>query len=320
MAYELLTGQHVFANRTPQRLLAAHLGETPQPVTELRPDTPAALADLVMQCLAKEPSARPRDAGAILRSLETTSGSGLAPMPPVLLGGPAMFRKALLIYAAAFVVVAVVAKAAIVGIGLPDWVFQGSLIVMALGLPVILWTGYVQRVTRRAITATPTFTPGGTPSTTAHGTIATMALKAAPHVSWYRTARGGMYAMGVFIAMIAAFMAMRAFGIGPFGSLIASGKFDARERMILAEFAGPASDSTLGPTVTEAFRTDLGQSTSLTIMPNLAVREVLRRMQAPANTRVDYAVAREVATREGMKAVIDGRLWSLAVDSCFPFG
>ena len=85
-------------------------------------------------------------------------------MPPVLLGGPGMFRKALAIYAAAFVAVAILAKAAIVGIGLPDWVFPGALIVMALGLPVVLWTGYVQRVTRRAMTTTPTFTPGGTPT------------------------------------------------------------------------------------------------------------------------------------------------------------
>ena len=84
-----------------------------------------------------------------------------------------MLRKALAIYAAAFVAVAILAKAAIVGIGLPDWVFPGSLIMMALGLPVILWTGYVQRVTRRAITATPTFTPGGTPSAV-QGTMATI--------------------------------------------------------------------------------------------------------------------------------------------------
>src|ERR1041385_4085277 len=101
---------------------------------------------------------------------------------PVLLGGPRMFGKALGIYAAAFVAVAILAKAAIVGIGLPDWVFPASLVVMALGLPVILWTGYVQRVARRAATATPTFTPGGTPSTV-QGTMATIALKAAPHVS-----------------------------------------------------------------------------------------------------------------------------------------
>ena len=45
----------------------------------------------------------------------------------------------------------------------PTGCFPARSIVMALGLPVVLWTGYVQRVTRRAMTATPTFTPGGTP-------------------------------------------------------------------------------------------------------------------------------------------------------------
>jgi hypothetical protein len=59
-----------------------------------------------------------------------TSASGSATMPPVPLGGPGMFRKALAIYAVAFV--AVVAKAAIVGVGLPDWVFPGSGVVMAI--------------------------------------------------------------------------------------------------------------------------------------------------------------------------------------------
>ena len=38
------------------------------------------------------------------------------------------------------------------------------------------------------------------------------------------------------------------------------------------------------------------------------VRDVLRRMQRAAKTRVDFALAREIATREGIKAVIDGSL------------
>ena len=195
MAYELLTGQLVFPDRTAPRMLAAHMSEEPRPLGELRADVPAPLAELVMRCLAKDPANRPQSAGDVVRVLETISSGSGAAMPPVLLGGPGMFRKALAIYAVAFVVVAIVAKAAIVGIGLPEWVFPGSLIVMGLGLPVVLWTGYVQRVTRRAMTATPTFTPGGTPSAT-HGTIATIALKAAPRMSWYRTARGGIYAFG----------------------------------------------------------------------------------------------------------------------------
>ncbi|HVZ47478.1 MAG TPA: protein kinase [Gemmatimonadaceae bacterium] len=311
MAYELLAGQVVFANRTPQRMLAAHMGEPPTPVANLRPDTPAPLADLVMQCLAKEADARPQHAADIARLLDTiTSGSGMQTMPHVLLGGAGMFRKALAIYAGAFVVVAVVAKAAIVGIGLPDWVFPGSLIVMALGLPVVLWTGYVQRVARRAMTATPTFTPGGTPSMV-QGTIATMALRAAPRVSWYRTARGGMYAFGTFIVVIAAFMVMRAFGIGPAGSLIGKGAFGENETIVVADFASPKDDQGLGATAAEALRTDLAQSKNLRVLTKASVAEVLRLMKQPTDVAVKFDLARQVATREGAKAVLDGEISQL---------
>jgi tetratricopeptide (TPR) repeat protein len=312
MAYELLAGQPPFVERTPRKLLAAHMGEKPRSVTELRPDTPSSLAELVMRCLAKEADDRPQAASALVHVLETvTSSGGSAAMPSVLLGGPGMLKRALAIYAAAFVAVAILAKAAIVGIGLPDWVFPGSLVVMALGLPVILWTGYVQRVARRAMTATPTYTPGGSPSTTAHGTIATMALKAAPHVSWYKTARGGMYAMGVFIALIAVFMVMRQFGIGPFGTLLSRGTLKKDDPILLADFKSPATDTSLGPVVTEALRSELAKSKSVLLAPLPRIREVLLRMQKPANTHVDFPTAREIATREGFKAIIDGEVLML---------
>ncbi len=78
MAYELLAGHPVFPERTPQRMLAAHVQETPRSIAELRADTPAALAELVMQCLAKNASERPQSAADIVRVLETiTSGSGM---------------------------------------------------------------------------------------------------------------------------------------------------------------------------------------------------------------------------------------------------
>ena len=40
MAYELLAGQPPFHGRTPARILAAHMGEAPRPIAELRPDAP----------------------------------------------------------------------------------------------------------------------------------------------------------------------------------------------------------------------------------------------------------------------------------------
>jgi tRNA A-37 threonylcarbamoyl transferase component Bud32/tetratricopeptide (TPR) repeat protein len=308
MAYELLSGQAVFANRTPQRMLAAHMGEVPKSITEFRGDLPPALADLVMQCLAKEADQRPQQASDIARVLESiTSGSGMQSVPPVLLGGAGMFKKALAIYAAAFVAVAILAKAAIVGIGLPDWVFPGSLIVMALGLPVILWTGYVQRVARRALTMTPTFTPGGTQSVV-HGTMATMALKAAPKMSWYRTARGGMYAFGGFVALIAVFMVMRAFGIGPAATLLGTGRLNAKDPILMTDFSVTSGDTALARVVSFAVRTALSQSQVLSIMNPAAVAGALERMERSRTSRIDLPLAQGIALREGVKAIVDGEV------------
>ncbi|MGH7679337.1 MAG: protein kinase domain-containing protein [Gemmatimonadaceae bacterium] len=311
MAYEVLAGRPPFVAKTPQKLLAAHMSDTPEPIKQYRPDTPDTLADLVMRCLAKDADARPQSAHELLQVLDNvTSAGGYAAMPPVLMGGQGMFGKALAAYVAAFVFVAVLAKAAIVAIGLPDWVFPGALIVMALGLPVILFTAYVHRTTKRLVTQTPTYTPGGSASAN-HGTMQTIAMKASPHVSWRRTWLGGVFAVGTFVALIGAYMTLRAFGIGPFGSLMAAGALNRNERLLVGDFSSQATDSAIAPVVTDAFRTALGQSRSVTVIQPNDIREVLRRMQRPATTKVDFAVAREIATREGLKAVVDGEIQRL---------
>ena len=259
-----------------------------------------------MRCLAKDANDRPQTATEIARLLETvTSGSGMQAAPPVLFGGKGMFGKALAIYAVAFVAVAILAKAAIVAIGLPEWVFPGALILMALGLPVILWTGYVQRVTRRAFTATPTFTPGGTPSAV-QGTMATIALKAAPHVSWYRTAKGGAYALGAFVLAVGAFMVLRATGIGPFGSLVASGKLKTKEPLLITDFHVTNADSALGRVVSDAVRAGLSQSSVLSLMSTSSTAQALRLMEKPPLSKIDLPLARLLAQRTGAKAIVDG--------------
>ncbi|MDB4917812.1 MAG: protein kinase, partial [Gemmatimonadetes bacterium] len=149
MAYELLAGAPPFTARTPQRVLAAHMSEAPRNVLVVRADTPAALAAVVMRCLAKDPADRPQSAPELLRSLETVGTGVSTAMSPVLLGQTGMLKRALLAYAGAFVLVALVTRAAIIALGLPDWVFPGALIVMALGLPVILFTAYSHHVAHR---------------------------------------------------------------------------------------------------------------------------------------------------------------------------
>lgn len=309
VAFELLAGQPPFPGLPPHKLLVAHMSETPKPVNTLRPDCPPALASLVMQCLAKDPASRPQSATELLRLLEVVASPSApqAAMPAILIGGRTMLVRALGVYAAAFVGVAIVARAAVIAIGLPDWVFPGALGVMALGLPVILFTAYAQKVSHRAAMATPTYTPGGTPSLAGvQGTMATLAIKASPHVSWKRATRGGIAAVGVFALLVATWMIMRALGIGPAGSLLASGKLSASDKVLVASFDAPAADSSLGSTIAEAVRTNLSQSSAVHVVPTSAVVAALELMKRPDTARLDLAAAREIAQRAGAKAVVAG--------------
>ena len=307
MAYELLAGRPPFHNMTPAKLLAAHLGEAPKDVRTLRPDCPDTLADLVMRCLEKEPAARPQQAGDLVRVLDTITSSGAAAAAPAILqGGRINLGKALGLWAVSAVVVGITTWAATKVIGLPDWALPGAVGVMLAGLPAILATWYVQKVAHRSYTVTPQLTPGG--STAPQGTMATFAMKAVPHVSWRRTWLGGSIAIGGFATLIIAFLVMRAMGVGPFGSLRGTGAFGDRETIVVADFRVPASDSALGTTVAEALRTDLGQSNTLRVLTRANMRDLLGMMQRPKESIVQFDLAREIATREGAKAVLDGEL------------
>ncbi len=306
MAYELLAGHPPFHSLTPARLLAAHMGEKPKDIRTLRADCPEPLAELVMRCLEKEPDARPQHATDLVRVLDSITSSGAAHAAPTILGGARIrLGKAIAVWAVATAITSLTAWAATRAIGLPDWVFPGILGVMLAGLPAIIGTWYVQRTVHRAYIQTPTLTPGG--STSPQGTMATLAIKASPHVSWRRTWIGGGIAVGGFAALVIGFMVMRAMGVGPFGSLRGRGTFGKSETIVVADFRSP-SDSTLGPTLAEALRTDLAQSTSLHVLTRANVREILGLMQRPSESLVQFDLAREIATREGAKAVLDGEV------------
>jgi serine/threonine-protein kinase len=60
MAWEMLVGHPPFHGLAPQALLAAHMSTVPPDVRAARPEVPSAFAELVMQCLAKDPVARPQ--------------------------------------------------------------------------------------------------------------------------------------------------------------------------------------------------------------------------------------------------------------------
>ena len=307
-AYELLAGRPPFHDMPPHRIVAAHMGTAPQPVSELRLDTPPALARLVMRCLAKDPAERPASAGELLRELEATASGASSGVTtaPTLVPARGTFLKALAIYAVAWIVVALVARAVVNALALPDWVFPGTLVVMALGLPVVLATGWSHWATRQAVTRTPTLTPGGTVAPATHGTLANLAVKASPHLTWRRALRGGLVAMAAFVLLVAGWMSLRALGIGPAGSLFAAGKLTEDARVLVAGFDAPASDSSLGATIAEAVRTNLSQSRAVHMVPTSEIVAALGRMKRPADTRLSLDVARELAQREGIEAIVAG--------------
>jgi len=304
MAYELLTGQPPFAGRSPQRTLAAHLTETARPIEDVRPDVPPALAALVMRCLEKEPSARPQSAAEVGALLDgVPSGGSVATS----LTGPGATTRALLWYVVALAAVGIVAKAAVVGIGLPDWVFTGAVLVMVLVLVLVLATAWAHRTTRHLTAQTPVVTPT---SGATHGTMTNVALRANRFLTWRRVFRTAALSVLSFAIAVVAVMVLRGFGVGPAASLLAAGRLHGRDRLLVTDFAA-GKDSSLSHVVTEAVRTNLGQSKAVSIMPPTAIAAALQRMQRPASGSIDIALGREIAVREGVKAIVGGSVTPL---------
>ena len=79
-----------------------------------------------------------------------------------------------------------------------------------------------------------------------------------------------------------------------------------RERILVADFANVTSDSTLGGVIAHVLRNELARSPLIAISGPERIAETMRRMRIPAETRLSAGVAREVAAREEIKAVVEG--------------
>lgn len=89
-------------------------------------------------------------------------------------------------------------------------------------------------------------------------------------------------------------------------TLLATGALHERDRLLVADFADRAGDSLLAAAVTEAVRIDLGQSPLVHVLTPREVRVTLERMERSPDVALDDTLAREVAARERVKAIVTG--------------
>jgi DNA-binding winged helix-turn-helix (wHTH) protein/tetratricopeptide (TPR) repeat protein len=84
-----------------------------------------------------------------------------------------------------------------------------------------------------------------------------------------------------------------------------------RDSVLIADFANSTGDEVFDGTLRQAMAVQLGQSPFLNIFPDERVRETLRYMGRSATERVTRELAREIAQRQGVKALLAGSISSL---------
>jgi len=99
-----------------------------------------------------------------------------------------------------------------------------------------------------------------------------------------------------------------AMGIGPSASLLSSGRLKRREPLLVTQFRVAGVDSSIAEAVAYATRVALGESREVRVVPTAVVDEALRLIQRPPRSTIDLALARDIAAREGFRAIVDGHV------------
>jgi len=207
MAYEMLTGEPPFNGPSPQAVLSQHVTEAAEQVTKHRAAVPEVLNIVVMRCLEKKAADRFQTADEMLPHLEAvltpsggmtptgtqplaaapsatttpaTSAPSITPADTVALAAAAHPVRVAGLFALASAGVLAIVFALVQALGLPYWVFVGTIGLLAVGFPIVVLTGHHER--RRAMVHT----------TGEHPTPAGLAS----HFRWRKAFIGGGIAFG----------------------------------------------------------------------------------------------------------------------------
>ena len=166
LAYKLLTGGNPYRDLSGAALMTAKLQSPPTPLIELLPEVDPALAGIVERCLAKKPEHRPTAAEVAeqLAPAPVAGGAATDALPPP--GGSTsldLFLRELRrrrVYRVAVTYLAI--TIGIFGIlefvsgafEIPESIQQGTIILLAVGLPITLVLGWVFDIREGRITRT----------------------------------------------------------------------------------------------------------------------------------------------------------------------
>jgi len=207
-------------------------------------------------------------------------------------------------------------------LGLPNWTFFGLVVLLLAGIPVVIITAMVQQARRADEGRQAEATLLRRAESSAGGGSAPEQSRAGPEpiassgstsllrrvFTWRNTGFAGVGAVGILTILVAGFMILRALGVGPLGSLVAAGVLDRDEPILIANFQSQTGDALLAGAVTEAFRIDLEQSPLIRVVGPGTIREGLARMQLPPDSPLHPSLARDLALREGIKAIFMGEI------------
>jgi hypothetical protein len=124
--------------------------------------------------------------------------------------------------------------------------------------------------------------------------------------TWRNAVLSGVMATALLVTSVVSYLTMWALGIGPVGSLVAQGVIERGDAVLVAKFDNRTDDAALGDVVTDAFRTDFSESAFLRLPAEVRIARALERMGLDPDTPVTSAIARRLATSEGIKALVEG--------------
>ena len=81
-----------------------------------------------------------------------------------------------------------------------------------------------------------------------------------------------------------------------------------KDTIVLGDFANSTGDAVFDGTLREGLSVELGQSPFLSLVSEEGIRQTLRMMERPANTRLTPEIAREVCQRTSSAAALDGSI------------